>query len=61
MSKNKHGTVIDFGDVFADVTRTRDGGYNIGVVGNHGSRPTLATIDVGNRTMLKEVLSWLKK
>ena len=64
MGKYKHGTVIDLGKVFADVTKLgpeKGGGYKIGLIGNHGSRPDLATIDVGNRTMLKEVLSWFRE
>ena len=62
MGKNKRqGTVLDLGDVFADVfkhTSKKGGGYNITIVDKKGSRPDLGKIDVGNRDMLGEVLSW---
>ena len=52
------GTVIDLGKVSADVNKNKDGSYRVHLMDNKGSRPDLCRIDVGNRPMLMEVLSW---
>ncbi|MDR1748850.1 MAG: hypothetical protein LBR47_07305 [Spirochaetaceae bacterium] len=63
MSQKKDllGTVIDLGNVLADVTKHKDGGYTTIFSGKSGYRPELGKCDVGSKSMLLEVLSWFAK
>lgn len=58
MGKIQKGTIFDLGDNMADITKHNDGSYTVKLMENAGSRPEVGQIDVGNRTMLEEVLSW---
>jgi hypothetical protein len=52
------GEVVDLGSCLADITKHSDGSYTSIFSGNSGPRLEFGKVDVGNRNMLTEVLSW---
>ena len=59
--KRSKNAVLNWGSILADTTRHRDGSYTSYIMKNSGCRPEIGKLDVGNRDMLTEVLSWLAK
>jgi hypothetical protein len=55
------GTIINLGNVIADVTKNKDGSYTTFLMDNSGSRQEFAKLVTGNKSMLTEVLSWFAK
>ena len=60
--KNKYpGTIVNLGGFLADVTKHKDGAYTAVMSQNSGHRPEIGKFDVGNKSMLTEVLTWFSK